>query len=140
MGVKKCMVKLVVEESIEDKIRLKFEGFTSICPFTGSEDRTDFELSYTPGRFFNGSPVKIDLKRFQEKVASFEKTRIAMEVIPIEILKTCVEECVNQRKGRYAAPEEAEITSVSFEPSKGKDWGIRVSLKFEREVLQIERK
>jgi len=55
-----------------------------------------------------------------------------MEVIPIEVLKRCIEQSVNERAGRYVALEEVEIdsTSVSATPTKGKNWGMRVKLKF----------
>jgi len=39
--MKRPMVKVVAEELVNGRIRLKFEGFSSICPFTGTEDRTD---------------------------------------------------------------------------------------------------
>jgi len=131
------MVKLVAQESVNGRIRMKFEGLFSICPFTGRKDQTNFELSYIPGRSFSGTPVRIDPENLQSAVASFENKKVSMEVIPIEILKSCVEGCVSQRQGRYAAPDEVEITSLSFEPGEGKDWGIEASLRFERKVLRI---
>jgi len=132
------MVKVVAEELVNGRVRLKFVGLSSICPFTGREDRTDFELSYAPGQSFHGSPAVTDPKRLHERLASLESRKMVMEVVPMEILKSCIEDCASQHKGRRAAPEEAEISSLSFEPGKGKDWAIRASLKFQRKVHRIE--
>jgi len=138
------MVKLVEEKPISGRIDLRFEGFVSKCPFMTDMDRTDLDLSYEPGRSFDGSPVKIDAKKLEADLASFEAKamqapEVPIEVIPIQVLKYCVEQCVNQSAGRYASPEEFEINSISVSatPTKGKDWGMKVNLKFSRQVLPV---
>ena len=129
------MVKLVDEKPVGKRIHLKFEDLISICPFRGDEDRTDFELSYTLGQ------VRIDAKRLEARLAS-EKRNIPMEMIPVEILNYCIQYCLHKGQGtgmlKDAAPEEVEIisTSGSATPGKGKEWGMKVSLKFKREPLR----
>ena len=125
------MLKLVEQKLPSGRIQLKsIESFVSTCHVTRGKDETNFELSYVPGR------VTIDVKKLEADLTSFEKEAIErgipMEVIPIEVLKRCIEHCVNQRAGRYAAPEELEIHSTS--KGKAKDWQLNVNLKFEREI------
>jgi len=146
------MVRLVEERTLDERVRLKFEGFVSICPFTGDKDRTDFELEYTPGQLRTNEGTvenKIDAKRLEAYLASLENKseRIAMEVIPTKILQYCIEDLVNRprrdratKSSMYAAPSEAEIRTVSLplDPRKGKSSGIRINLVFRREVCPIQ--
>ena len=127
------MVKLFKEESAGGWIHLKFRDLISICEFRPDEDLTDFEVSYKP------SQIKIDAKQLETYLAS-AKMKIAMEMIPLEILKYCIRYCLLKGRSmgirlRDAAPEEVEINSASGSatPGKGKEWGMKISLKFKRE-------
>jgi len=135
----KNMVRLVEEKAVDERIHLKFKGLVSICPFTKGEDRTDLGLSYIPGRSFDRSPVRVDAKKLEADLASLERKEIPMEVIPIEVLKLCIEHCVDRKLGRHAAPEEVEINSISGPATlgKGKGWGMKVDLRFDREVSSL---
>jgi len=129
------MVRLVEEKTVDERIHLKFKGLVSICPFTKGEDRTDLGLSYIPGCSFDRSPVRVDAKKLEADLASLERKEIPMEVIPIEVLKLCIEHCVDRKLGRHAAPGEVEINSIS--EGKGKDWEMKVDLRFDREVSSL---
>ena len=79
--------------------------------------------------------------KLEERLSALEGKKIAMEVVPLEILKASIEECLSQRAGKYAAPEEVEILGLAFEPSnvhRRKDWGIRSKIRFRREIIRIE--
>ena len=132
---------MIEEESVDGKVHLKLEGFVSTCPFSRDrgKDHTDLQLVYTPGRSFDGSPVKIDTRKLERHLASTEGRAIPMEVVPVEVLKHCIEACVGQRLGRNAAPEEVEIRSVSasLEPVKGKDWGIATTIELRKQVARV---
>jgi len=110
------------------RIQLKFEEFESICPFTKQSDKGNIELSYTPGQ------RQIDESKLQNYLASFKNKQVPMEVVPIEVLKYCIEDCVNQIPWtREAAPEEMEV-KADFPHGGKKGWGMTVSLKFNREI------
>jgi len=142
------VVRVFEQESSDGRVHLRIEGFVSTCPFSKvkEKDRIDLELTYTPGHSFDGSSVRIDPPKLERDLASYEekegKEGIPMEVIPIEILKRCVEPCVSQRRGRNAGPEEVEIrsASASLEPNKGKDWGIVTIVGYKRQVSSIIRR
>lgn len=142
------MVRVHEEELADAKVHLRIEGFVSTCPFSKEDekDRTDLEMTYTPGHSFDGSSVRIDPTKLERDLASYEgkegKEGIPMEVIPIEILKRCVEPCVSQRRGRNAGPEEIEIksASASLEPNKGKDWGIAITIDYKKQVSSVVRR
>jgi len=135
------MVRVYEEESADMKVHLRIEGFVSTCPFSkeNENDRTDLEVICTPGHSFDESPVRIDATKLERDLALSERKEIAMEVVPIEVLKCCVEACVSQRRGRNAGPEEIEIksASVSLEPIKGKDWGIATTIGYTKEVTRV---
>jgi len=142
------VVRVFEQESSDGRVHLRIEGFVSTCPFSKvkEKDRTDLELTYTPGHSFDGSSVRIDPTKLERDLASYEekegKEGIPMEVIPIEILKRCVEPCVSQRRGRNAGPEEVEIrsASASLEPNKGKDWGIATTIGYKKQVSSVVRR
>ena len=122
-------MKLVKEERVNERIHLKFEDFESICPFTRQSDKGDIELNYTPGR------RQIDRIRLQNYLASFKTTEIEMEAIPIEVLKYCIKDCVNQPPPtREASPMEMEVRAVFPKGSK-KGWGIAVNVNFGRQII-----
>jgi len=123
------MSKLLKQESVNDNIHLKFGGFSSICRYDKQRDTGTIELTYVPG------PGKrlIDSKKLIQYLNSFEKREIAMENIPIEILKFCIEQCLSQRPPtRYASPDEIEVTAIFG--GEGKDWGMTPSVKFSRRI------
>ena len=138
------MVRVHEEELANAKVHLRIEGFVSTCPFSkeNEKDRTDLEIIYTPGHSFDESPVRIDATKLERDLALSERKEISMEVIPIEVLKRCVEVCVSQRRGRNAGPEEIEISSasVSLEPTKGKDWGIATTIGYKKQVSNVVRR
>ncbi len=122
------MQKSVRDES--GRVFLKFEGCSSICRFTGQTDVGDIELDYVPGR----GQVRIDSEKLQGYLSSLKTRRIAMEMIPIEILKFCIEECLEKPPPmgrRYAAPDEI---AVRYSLSLGKDWGMTTRVTFNRET------
>jgi NADPH-dependent 7-cyano-7-deazaguanine reductase QueF len=93
------MLDLVREESVNDRIHLKFAGFSSICRYDKQKDTGTIEVTYCPGP---GRRL-VDSKKLLQYLNSFEKREIAMESIPIEILKFCIEECLKQQPPtRYA--------------------------------------
>lgn len=123
------MLDLVREESTDNRIYLKFAGFSSICRFNKEADTGTIEIFYNPGP---GRRL-VNSKRLLQYLSSFEKREIAMESIPIEILRFCIDECLRQRPAtRYASPDEIEV-KVSFE-GEGKDWGMIPSVKFSRKI------
>lgn len=138
------MVRVHEEEWADAKVHLKIEGFVSTCPFSkeNEKDRTDLEITYKPGHSFDESPVRIEATKLEHDLALFERKEIPMEVIPIEVLKRCVELCVSQRRGRNTGPEEIEIrsASVSLEPIKGKDWGIATTIDYKKQVSNVVRR
>lgn len=138
------MVRVYEEESTDGKVHLRIDGFVSTCPFSkdNEKDRTDVELIYTPGHSFDGSRVRIDVAKLERDLALSERKETPMEEVPIELLKRCVEACVNQRQGRNTGPEEIEIKSatVSVEPIKGKDWGIATTISYKNEVTRVVRR
>jgi hypothetical protein len=135
------MVRVYEEKSTDMKVHLRIECFVSTCPFSkeNEKDRTDLEAIYTPGHSFDESRVRIDATKLEGDLALSERKEIAMEVVPIEVLKRCVEACVSQRRGRNAGPEEIEIksASVSVEPITGKDWGIVTTIRYKKEVTRV---
>jgi len=140
------MVRVLEEASADGKTHLRIEGFVSVCPFSKEEDRTDLELTYSPGHSSDGSPMRIEPNEMERDLASYEskvaKQGIPMEVIPIEVLKRFVEACVSQRLGRNAGPEEVEIksASTSLEPYEGKDWGIVTIIGYKKAVSRVVRR
>ena len=125
------MVKLVSEKSANGGVRLEFEAFESICRFTGHPDVANLKLDYAPGRDHR----LIDSKKLEEYLGSFRVRRIAMEMIPVEILKFCIEPCLKEPPPtRYAVPD--DIT-LRYELTGGgsKDWGMTVNLRFDRKIV-----
>jgi hypothetical protein len=125
------MVKLASETSANGRMKLKFESFASICRFTGHTDVADIELDYAPGR----DRRLIDSKKLEEYLASFRIKRIAMEMIPVEILKFCIESCLKEPPPtRYAVPDDI---ALRYELASGgdKDWGMTVNVRFDREII-----
>jgi hypothetical protein len=138
------MVRVYEEESTDGKIHLRIDGFVSTCPFCSDSerDRTDIELVYAPGHSYDGSRVSIDIAKLERDLALSERKETPMEEVPIDVLKRCVEVCVNQRQGKNTGPEEIEIKSatVSVEPIKGKDWGIATTIGYKKEVTRVVRR
>lgn len=125
------MVKLASETSANGRVKLKFERFTSICRFTGHADVADLGLDYAPGRDHR----LIDSKKLEEYLGSFGIKRIAMEMIPVEILKFCIESCLKMPPPtRYAVPDDITIR-YELTRGGGKDWGMTVNVRFDREIV-----
>ena len=140
------MVRVREEASADGKTHLRIEGFASACPSSKEKDRTDLELIYKPGHSQDESPVRIEADELERSLANYEneqaKKGIPMETIPIEVLKRFVELSVNQRLGRNAGPEEAEIksASASLEPHEDKDLGIATIITYKKTVSRVVRR
>jgi len=87
------MVELVRNEQIGDKTTLIFKGFKSICPFTHTPDVAAIELDYSMKK----GQRQIDVERLRTYLDSFGNNEIAMEMIPLEILKFFVNESLGKR-------------------------------------------
>jgi NADPH-dependent 7-cyano-7-deazaguanine reductase QueF len=125
------MVKLVSEKSANGRVRLEFEAFASICRFTGHPDVANLGLDYAPGRDHR----LIDSKKLEEYLGSFRIKRIAMEMIPVEILKFCIESCLKEPPPtRYAVPDDITLR-YEFTSGGGKDWGMTVNVRFDRKIV-----
>ncbi len=125
------MVKLVSEKSANSRARLEFEGFESICRFTGHPDVANLKLDYAPGRDHR----LIDSKKLEEYLGSFRVKRIAMEIVPVEILKYCIESCLKEPSPtRYAVPDDITLR-YELTSSGSKDWGMTVNLRFDRKIV-----
>jgi len=125
------MVKLVSETSANGRVRLEFESLASICRFTGHQDVADLGLDYAPGRDHR----LIDSKKLEEYLGSFRIKRIAMEMIPVEILKFCIESCLKEPPPtRYAVPDDIALR-YELTSGGGKDWGMTVNVRFDREIV-----
>ena len=142
------MVKVREEASADGKTHLRIEGLVSVCPFSKEKekDRIDLELTYTPGRSYDESPVRIEAYELERNLAYYEdeaaKQGIPTEAIPIEVLKRFIELCIDQRLGRNAGPEEVEIksASASLEPHEDKDWGIATIITYKKTVSRVVRR
>ena len=124
------MVELVRNEQIGDKTALIFKGLKSICPFTHTPDVATVELDCTMRK----GQTQIDTGRLLTYLDSFGNTEIAMEMIPLEIIKFCVNESMGKRPAtgwKYAAPD---AVSVKYKLFEGKTWGMTASVDFSREV------
>jgi len=124
------MVRLAGQEHANNATTLKFKDFRSICPFTDVVDVATVELHYV----MKQGHAPIDPDHLPTYLASFENTKIAMEMIPIEILKFCVSDGLRKRPSsgwKYAAPDEV---SVSYDLSEGKTWSLAVSVSFSRDI------
>jgi hypothetical protein len=124
------MVELVAQEQIDNKTILRFKDFRSICPFTNVADVATVELDYV----MRQGQMPIASERLQAYLASFGSTEIAMEMIPVDILKFCIDESLRERPPtgwKHAAPDEV---TIRYKLSEGKGWGMTASVSFSREV------
>ena len=119
------------EKSKDDPIALRFDHFSSVCPFDKLVDNGSVELTYAPGE------RRIDVDELQRFLSSFKNVEIPLELVAIEIAKRCIEKSVFlSPPSKWAAPEMIDI-HTAFQ-SGSKKWGMRVRLKFEREILTEE--
>ena len=100
-----------------------------ICPFEGSKDHTDIEIVYVPGSY-NISEDAVE--KFIE--TEIEEKKIAIELIPLKILKFLVKTSLKQGGGRHAAP--AMVNISSFSKGKTKGWSMNINLNFSRKVIE----
>nr|MDO8133746.1 hypothetical protein [Candidatus Njordarchaeum guaymaensis] len=124
------MVRLTGQEHTDNRTTLKFKDFKSICPFTDAVDIATVELDYT----MRQGQTPVDPDALQAYLASFKNTKIAMEMIPIEILRFCVNASLRKRPPtgwKHAAPDEV---SVRYDLSEGKTWSLTASVNFSRDV------
>jgi len=125
------MVRLVSEKSANGRVTLEFEAFASICQFSGHPDVANLELDYAPGR----DRRLIDSKKLEEYLNTFRIKRIAMEMIPVEILKFCIESCLKEPPPTRCAVPDDIILRYELASGGDKDWGTTVNLRFDRKII-----
>jgi hypothetical protein len=124
-------VKLVSEQSSNGRTSLRFVEVSSICPFNFGPDSGTVEIDYAPGR--DQRQIHSDgLETYLTSLQGVPKG-IAMEIIPVEVLKFCIQDCLSQGGSRNAAPDWISVRYVS---GTGKTWGMKANVRFEREVTE----
>jgi len=104
------------------------KGFSSICPFDKLVDEGTIAISYLLGDRL------VDNAKLRHFLSSFQDVEIPLELVPIEIAKWVIEECVNiPPPSKWAAPERIDI-KTRFQAGS-KKWGMIVKLTFEREII-----
>jgi len=114
------------------RVFIEIRDLRTECPFSSKGDISDIIITCKKS--------SLDYEEFAEYLSHYideniKGKEIEMEVIPIEVLKGYVTECIKLRieEGRYAAPEEVEVECISRKED-GK-WGIFTKVKFDRKVL-----
>jgi hypothetical protein len=129
-------LKFKIEEKIDNsKTIINLSNLITLCPHRkyDKEDVTDLELVYQQS-IHRYRIDKSGLEIFIEK--KIEDKEIPMEMIPIRILKYCIESTAGRFSSRYASPEWVEISSHSASKSGAKKFKMNVKIKFSREVIE----
>jgi hypothetical protein len=91
----------------------------------------NLELDYAPGQ----DRRLIDAKKLEEYLGTSRIKHVAMEMIPVEILKFCIISCLKEPpRTRYAVPDDITLR-YELASGGGKDWGMTVNLRFDRKIV-----